>query len=359
MEPPLASPESATATAPEPPKPGLLGAVGWCLLYVLLVQVVLSVVAILAYLAILALTRPAAYRAGLQYLSNFDAIFDSALGAQLLLVGLAVIPLGTLALSYWALRQYAGPGWAGEIGLTRLPRFSQLVLTLIAVPAVGVLGETVFELAKKVVPSLEQLGDLPDAQTALRATTQWPWWLAVLLIGVGPGVGEELFCRGLLGRGLVGRYGLVAGVLVTSVLFGLLHVDPPHAVAAACIGVVLHLIYLLSRSLWLPILLHTANNSVAALMLPGRSWTLPGIAQLELAQQTWPVLTNTMAAGLLLAVLWAMYQCRPATAQAAASSGPERSGSGPAPRKRWAIMLVLIWLCGFITTVSLAQFNRG
>ena len=27
----------------------------------------------------------------------------------------------------------------------------------------------------------------------------WPWYLGVLIIGIGPGIGEELFCRAFLG----------------------------------------------------------------------------------------------------------------------------------------------------------------
>lgn len=372
MEPDPTTPASPVA---ELPKPGLLGGVGWCLVYLILVQVVLSILAILGYLSLLAITRPSAYRELIQSFANLSDIFSSPLGSQLLLVGMSAVPLGTLALCYWLLRQYAGPGWASEIGLTRVPSLSQLLLTLIALPAFMVLGEGTYQLAKTVIPSLAQLGNVPDTEQGLKATIQWPWWLAVLLIGVGPGVGEELFCRGFLGRGLVGRYGPVAGVAITSVLFGLLHVDPPHAVAAACMGLMLHVFYLLSRSLWLPILLHTINNSLSALTLPGREWTVPGMAELELAQQTWPVLFYTTASGLLLAVLWAMRQTAsvPATeaaantaaavnaisAQSHASTRPTVANRHTASRANWAVFVVFIWLAGFIATVGFAQFNRG
>src|SRR5208337_4060578 len=80
--------------------------------------------------------------------------------------------------------------------------------------------------------------------------TQWPVWFGVLVVGLGPALNEELFCRGFLGRGLLGRYGTVGGILLTSLFFGLLHLDPPHVVATFVMGCCLHFTYLMTRSLW-------------------------------------------------------------------------------------------------------------
>ena len=93
--------------------------------------------------------------------------------------------------------------------------------------------------------------------------------LAVLIIGVGPGVIEEFFCRGYLGRGLVARYGLVGGVLLTSMLFGMLHLAPLYAVGTMVMGVLLHVTYLATRSLWVPVLLHFLNNTLTVLAVLG------------------------------------------------------------------------------------------
>ncbi len=76
---------------------------------------------------------------------------------------------------------------------------------------------------------------------------------------------SELFCRAFLGRGLVGNYGVILGVLFTSVLFGLMHIEPRQVIYAPVMGVFLHLIYLWTRSLLMPMLVHTLNNSLSVL----------------------------------------------------------------------------------------------
>jgi hypothetical protein len=90
----------------------------------------------------------------------------------------------------------------------------------------------------------------------------FPWFLTFLAVGLGPGVVEEIFCRGFLGRGLTARYGLLLGVTLTSIMFGLMHGSITYAIPTAIMGAYLHFVYLTSRSLWISILLHTLNNSV-------------------------------------------------------------------------------------------------
>src|SRR5262249_32646273 len=76
-------------------------------------------------------------------------------------------------------------------------------------------------------------------------------------------VGEELCFRGFVGRGLVARYGPLRGVLITSLLFGLVHLEPVQASGAVILGLALHAVYLSTRSLWASIALHGFNNAMA------------------------------------------------------------------------------------------------
>ena len=125
----------------------------------------------------------------------------------------------------------------------------------------------------------------------------FPWWFTVFAIGIGPGVVEELWCRGFLGRGLVGRYGWPLGIGLTSLFFGLLHMFPPwYVLATAVMGVGLHLVYFASRSLWVPMLLHALNNSFSALVSTG---VIPG-GRLERNMAATPILSALLAFGLLV-----------------------------------------------------------
>lgn len=90
-----------------------------------------------------------------------------------------------------------------------------------------------------------------------------PLLLMLLIIAVAPAVGEELVFRGVIGRGLVARWGVLRGVLLTSVLFGLVHFHPAHALAVIPLGIAMHGLYLATRSMWAPMLLHFLNNAWA------------------------------------------------------------------------------------------------
>lgn len=93
--------------------------------------------------------------------------------------------------------------------------------------------------------------------------------LPVLLIflAVVPAVGEEFLFRGLIGRGIVARWGIGAGVIITSLLFAGVHLYPPQVIGLIPLAVFLHISYLATRSFWAPMLVHFVNNALAALAL--------------------------------------------------------------------------------------------
>ena len=92
-----------------------------------------------------------------------------------------------------------------------------------------------------------------------------PLPVMLLIIAVGPALGEELVFRGVIGRGLVARWGLWPGVLLTSLLFAAVHFHPVHVVAVVPLGIAMHLAYLATRSFWAPVWLHFLNNSWATI----------------------------------------------------------------------------------------------
>ena len=115
------------------------------------------------------------------------------------------------------------------------------------------------------MPELQKFEEQIDAVELLsKVAGEGSFLLLVLVIAVAPAIGEELVFRGVIGRGLTARWGLVGGVLITSVLFGLVHGDPVHIVGVIPLGIMMHVIYLATRSFWAPVLFHFANNTMAA-----------------------------------------------------------------------------------------------
>lgn len=165
------------------------------------------------------------------------------------------------------LRFLLGPDWLQRLAV-RLPSLWHLLLTLLLVPALVILATGVFGVAKEFLPNLgELLGmkQLGGMEKMVQEFGTWPAWLAVSVVGLGPALGEELWCRGLLGLGLFGRNGIAARLLFSSFYFGLLHVDPQQGTMAALMGLVLYFVLVTTRSFWMPMLIHFCINSTSVI----------------------------------------------------------------------------------------------
>jgi uncharacterized protein len=134
-----------------------------------------------------------------------------------------------------------------------------------------------------------------------------PIGLLLLVIAVAPAIGEEVIFRGIIGRGLIARHGVVAGVLMTSLMFAVVHIHPAHVVALLPLAFFIHLVYLTTRSILAPMLLHLLNNSLAVILLKA-SATIP---ELESASEpNMPVYVLLISAGIVMVVGWTLWRSR-------------------------------------------------
>jgi membrane protease YdiL (CAAX protease family) len=92
------------------------------------------------------------------------------------------------------------------------------------------------------------------------------WVLAAMTVGLGAGIGEEIICRGALYRIVEEGLGSWMALLVSALFFGAAHLGNPGATLWAGLaiaieaGILLALIYLVTRSLWACMGLHAAWN---------------------------------------------------------------------------------------------------
>jgi len=136
--------------------------------------------------------------------------------------------------------------------------------------------------------------------------------LAVLSLGVGAGVAEELLCRGLVQRGLVPRLGAPAGIALASAFFGLLHVEAIHAAFATFLGLYLGIAAYLGASTRTAIACHVMNN-LGAVLAPAYGAST--------SAATRPAAIAVGFAVALAALLWV----RRRAAAAGRAGGPVRS----------------------------------
>lgn len=274
-EPPLVvrvdvAPPPVAPSAPPPARPGFLEAILWCVLF-LAAQVTGAVLGMACVLGAYALgsEKPGTFLldqlAGLGQATAATAPpggrppVPTEIG-QSLAWGMLAAQVASLALIRFVVPRRVGPDWKRQLGL-RTPWGFHVLLVVLLLPGFMLLADGIQEILSRLTNIR-----MPVAPGALNQVfAPWPVWLTILTVGVGPGVVEELWCRGFLGRGLCARYGLILGVVLTSAFFGLLHVDPMYAVVTGCMGAYLHFVYLASRSIWVPVLLHTLNNSLAML----------------------------------------------------------------------------------------------
>jgi membrane protease YdiL (CAAX protease family) len=279
------------------PHPGFWWSVLWCIGFLLATQIPGALIAV-AIIQVYQLTHPRAF-------ATAGAMIDSPVMSVAMGVAFFATEILVIGVSYVVIRLMVGRDWTRILGLRR-PSWPHLGLALASLPGLIVLANLAYALIKRVIPDFAQMFGLGDMMgQSMKMFTEWPWPFAVLVIGMGPGIGEELWCRGFLGRGLVGKYGAVFGIVLASFFFGAIHVEPRQASAAMLIGLYLHFTYLVTRSLLVPMLLHFLNNSLAVI-----GSRIPALEALDADPATSPVHLFVTAAVLLVAAGWALYASR-------------------------------------------------
>lgn len=142
-------------------------------------------------------------------------------------------------------------------------------------------------------------GALPIIRAALRDPSPGMRALAVAIIGVGAGVGEELFFRGYLLTRLAERWRPWTANALVSAAFAAMHWDLVHSPFALLVGLALGWASLRARSVRPTLAAHVANNTLSVLgaALDGADERLPALPLL---------LGGAAAATLALAAVWAL-----------------------------------------------------
>lgn len=172
-------------------------------------------------------------------------------------------------------------GLSSQVGLmrglglrpSRLPAFSISLLLLGTVGASFLLDMLLHE------SGLREDSVLVTIEATLRKAQGPSLLVAALGMAVAPALGEEFLFRGLLLRALDRRFGWILATLLSSALFGIVHVDLAQGLGASVLGIYFALVSIATASVWPVVLCHLANNLSALLhiaVLPeGLSWEAP------------------------------------------------------------------------------------
>ncbi|MDL2212787.1 CPBP family intramembrane metalloprotease [Bacteroides sp. OttesenSCG-928-J23] len=88
-------------------------------------------------------------------------------------------------------------------------------------------------------------------------------WLGILGIAVLGPILEELLFRGAITRALLEEYNPTKAIVISALVFGIVHLNPVQIVSATLIGLLLGWIYYKTASLIPCVLIHVVNNSLS------------------------------------------------------------------------------------------------
>jgi sodium transport system permease protein len=211
------------------------------------------------------------------------------------------------------------------LGLSRPP--------LAAVGLAVVLGATAWLFAGGVVSRL-----LPPPESLTRALQRliqlgdepMPLWVVWLVLGLTPGVCEEVFFRGLIFSGMR-RLGAWPAVLVTALLFGLAHASIYRLLPTFILGVLLGVLRWRSGSVLPGIAMHAVNNGLIGTLAQRpalASWIGMDMTSGDLPWA--PVVAGSAVMAVALAVLWRTTAPAPAE-MASGATTPVPAAPAPAP----------------------------
>lgn len=88
------------------------------------------------------------------------------------------------------------------------------------------------------------------------------FFINVMLVAVLPGICEEFLHRGLLLQGTK-HIGFGKAIVISGILFGLIHFNVGQVSYAIILGLILGFASVVSKNIWVPIIMHFTNNFIA------------------------------------------------------------------------------------------------
>jgi len=181
------------------------------------------------------------------------------------LEGLPGLLAGSIASSAaFALTALIASGSATAAALRLVPGRESGRTLVLAVVGMLALGQTLDSLT--VLAGLAKQGNMVMIRQALAQAVGPDLFLAVLIVGVLAGTAEEIFFRGYMQTRLVQRLPRGAAVFVTSLFFGVFHMDPLHGLLALILGLYLGWITELTGSALPAVVCHVVNNALFTLL---------------------------------------------------------------------------------------------
>lgn len=169
---------------------------------------------------------------------------------------------------------------------TQLVRGSTILLTLIGTLLVGLSADWTLEILG--VSSGGATKGAPSMAVILSSVLVYP-------------ILEELVFRGIVLEHLLQKVPAWAAIGISSLWFGLYHLNPEQIVGTFVLGGLFAYLYYRTRSLWLPIIAHVFNNLLVSLFRLDRA---NGTDVLQFLDISWGATNTLVVLGLTGVSIW-------------------------------------------------------
>lgn len=155
----------------------------------------------------------------------------------------------------------------GFRGFSKEILFLSILMMIIFIPGINLIASLNSE-----IPVPQWMIDMEKnieslVKTLLQTEKPSILFLNLIVVAVLPAVGEELFFRGVLQKYLCKiTKSTLAGIVITSLFFSAIHIQFLGFIPRFALGMVFGYLYVWSGSIWIPIVVHFVNNSLAVIV---------------------------------------------------------------------------------------------
>ncbi|MCR5808347.1 MAG: CPBP family intramembrane metalloprotease [Clostridiales bacterium] len=141
-----------------------------------------------------------------------------------------------------------------------MPRFSHILLAVIIGVGCIIMNVALSNLTNALYFGIEVDSNSTSSDTIMNLAS----WNMVLSLAIIPPLSEEFIMRGALLESWR-RYSPFGAAIITALLFALLHLAPSYFLVYLGIGLLLACVYLITRNVWLTVIIHFVNNLATVL----------------------------------------------------------------------------------------------
>ena len=232
--------------------------------------------------------------------SRADLLFIGNSIGQILFIGLATFVIARLHVVKQSMRGFLRLNWT-----EKTPRHLGYgaVLVVVVQPVIIYLGYLNSLLPIPEIFSEMQMSQYEMIENFL--TSEGVLLFGLFHIALVPSLCEEVLFRGYILRAFEKSWGIVAGVVVSGIIFGMFHLQLGNILPLATLGILLGLMTWLSGSIWPAVLAHFINNGSAVVLGVNFPELLFSDISAESLPPVWVLIGSILLSG---AVMMLMFQ---------------------------------------------------